>query len=532
LGTGYNTFSYTFDEYFNADFYNHSMTETYFDRAHNNLLDIASSMGTVGLVSYLMIMLSALIYFIKIYLFSRKNEKYALEEKKSIAENSDTLAIKALHMNPKKRKKLEKKLRWKDKEERGGDGNSLRKKQSSILASFINFSSSNHLLALIALFALLVAYFVQNLAIFDTYITYLALMVFLAFIRFLYMDVKGKTKREKEREEKKEGKVKKKMPAWLEYALLTVLFIVTGVFMYKLNISTFKAHSQAIAGYSQVYQGEAQKGLDTFKKGMDTEVLLQTPLQRDPRSSFIKLVLNNSQVLQNLSDEEKIEYYNELLVLNSHNIKSSSDHSVYLLQEAQIFNEMANLYKKTEDEDKTKLYKEKALQYVTSAIEASPERIKQYWMKGQILIDLGQEKLGLEQWQKAIELNENYGESYCQYSQAYLILGQEEEAWKQMDKCISSGGLRTYAQKAVLAKAVQHYQGKGDYEKIISTYHRYAELANSVDIWQSLAELYTQEENWQEAKISAQKALELAPFGEKRNSIKVFLDIVEGKINE
>jgi O-antigen ligase len=521
LGTGYNTFSYTFDKHFKADFYNHSMTETYFDRAHNNLLDIASSMGTVGLVAYLMIMFSALIYFIKIYLFSRKKEKLLKKEELKADEGSDVLDTKALKMNSKKRKKLEKKLRLKKREKRGEDNN--------LRGLYINFSSSNHLLAIIALFSLLVAYFVQNLAIFDTYITYLALMVFLAFLRFLYMDIRGKVKKEEELKVKAENK---KMPAYLEYVLLVLFFILMAIFMYKLNISTFKAHSQAILGYSQVYQGEAHKGLDTFVKGMKTDALLSTPLQRDPRSSFIKLVLNNSQVLKNLSDEEKIEYYNKLLVLNSYNLKSTNNYNVYLLQEAQLFNKMSELYEKIADEDKAQLYKEKALQYVISAIEASPERIKQYWMKGQILIDLGQEKLGLEQWQKAIELNKNYAETYCQYGQAYLVLGQEEEAWKQIDKCISGGGLKTYAQKAVLAKVVQHYQGEGDYEKMLITYSRYAELANSADIWQSLAELYTQGENWQKAKSSAQRALELAPFGEKRNSIKVFLDIVEGKINE
>jgi len=530
LGTGYNTFSYTFDKYFDADFYNHARTETYFDRAHNNLLDIASTMGSVGLGAYLMIMLSAVIYFVKIYILSRRKEKLSKEEElreSKDLEGDDALNNKALNMNSKKRKKLEKKLRKKNK----GQG-SDKSGQGSILRSYLNFSSSNQLLALIALFSLLVAYFIQNLAVFDTYITYLGLMVFLAFLRFLYLDIRGKTKREKEREEKKEGKSNKQISAWLEYGLLVVLFIVIGVFMYKLNISTFKAHSQAIKGYTQVYQGDAKEGLDTYEKAMNSDSLLYTPLQRDPRFSFIKLIIDNPQVLKNLSDEEKIEYYNRLLVLNSYNLKSSSNYSVYLLQEAQLFNKMSELYEKTEDEDKAKLYKDKALQYVISAIEASPERIKQYWMKGQMLIDLGQEKTGLEQLQKAIELNENYGESYCQYSQAYLILGQEEEAWKQMDKCVSSGGFKTYAQKAVFAKVVQHYQGEGDYEKMVVTYRRYAELVNSVDIWQSLAELYTQEENWQEAKTSAQKALELAPFGEKRNSIKVFLDIVEGKINE
>jgi tetratricopeptide (TPR) repeat protein len=193
---------------------------------------------------------------------------------------------------------------------------------------------------------------------------------------------------------------------------------------------------------------------------------------------------------------------------------------------------MADLYEKTEDEDKSQLYKEKALEYITSAINASPERIKQYWLKGQILIDLGQKEKGLEQWQKAIDLNENFGESYCQYAQAYLIVKENEDAWQQMDKCIASGGIDSYDQKSVLAMVVKHYQAEGDFDKAITAYSRYAELVNSADVWQSLAELYTQEERWQEAKSSALRALELATDDKKRNSIEVFLDIVEKRLGE
>jgi O-antigen ligase/tetratricopeptide (TPR) repeat protein len=544
LGTGYNTFSYTFDKHFKADFYNHSMTETYFDRAHNNLLDIASSMGSIGLGAYLMIMISALIYFIKIFKFSRKAETEAWREKKELeVEEAESLSTKALKMSKKKQKKLEKKLRKKGKgiSSDSSNLNNRKRAESSVLSSYLNFSSSNHLLALIALFSLLVAYFVQNLAVFDTYITYLALMIFLAFIRFLYMEIKasyskngnrekGGNKKEGEdiEEEKEEKKKEKKMPVALEYILLIVLAIACALLMYKLNISTFKAHSQAIAGYSQIYRGEVNKGLDTFVSALDS----QTPLQRDPRSSLIKLILANPQLLNNLSTEEKIEYYNRLLVLNSYNLKNSSNYSVYLLQEAQLFNDMSELYKKLEDEDKTVLYKEKALEYINSAIKASPERIKQYWIKGQILIDLGKQEAGLEQWGKAIRLNENYGETYCQYAQAYLITSQEEEAWKQMDKCINSGGLNSYAQRAVLGQAVKYYQGKGDYDNLLAVYHRYAELADSAKVWQSLAEMYTEKERWQEAQTSAEKALELVEDDKLKNSIKVFLDIVERKLSE
>ncbi|MFP4514870.1 MAG: O-antigen ligase family protein [Parcubacteria group bacterium] len=510
LGTGYNTFSYTFDKHFDAEFYNHSKTETYFDRAHNNLLDIASTMGTVGLLAYLMIMISAALYLFKVYILSRRKEKEASDLD---VDDDNDIADVALKMNSKKLKKLKKKM----KKKLGYDDN----KDSANNLSYLHFSHSNELLALISLFALLVAYFVQNLAVFDTFITYLALMIFLAFIRFIYFDIKGYYNKDSEEKHKSISKT-------FEYILFIILIIIFGALMYKLNISTFKAHSQAIEGYAQTYRGEANEGLDTFVRALDS----QTELQRDPRTSLIKLVLNSPHVTNNLSDEEKIEYYNRLLVLNSYNLKTSNNYSVYLTQESQIFNKMGDLYKKLENEEKSRQYKEKALEYINMAIEASPERIKHYWLKGQTLIDLGQDDAGLEQWQKTIDLNENYGETYCQYAQAYLILGEEDKVWPQMDKCISSGGLNSYSQNAVLMRAVKHYQAEGDYEKMIVAYHRYAELVDSADVWQSLAELYTEMDNWQEAKVSALRALELVTDEKKRSSIKVFLDIVEKKLSK
>ena len=78
---------------------------------------------------------------------------------------------------------------------------------------------------------------------------------------------------------------------------------------------------------------------------------------------------------------------------------------------------------------------------------------------------------------------------------------------------------------------VKHYQAEGDFDKAITAYSRYAELVNSADVWQSLAELYIQEERWQEAKSSALRAYELVTDEKKKSSIKVFLDIVEKKLD-
>ncbi len=72
LGTGYGTFAITFDKYFDADFYNYAMHgATFFDRAHNNLVDIISTTGVLGGITYLSIFLALLYYLIINYIKGR-----------------------------------------------------------------------------------------------------------------------------------------------------------------------------------------------------------------------------------------------------------------------------------------------------------------------------------------------------------------------------------------------------------------------------------------------------------------------------
>ncbi len=65
LGTGYGNFSVTFDKFFDPKFYNYTDSETYFDRAHNNLVEVASTTGIFGLITYLTIFLAVVCYLFK-----------------------------------------------------------------------------------------------------------------------------------------------------------------------------------------------------------------------------------------------------------------------------------------------------------------------------------------------------------------------------------------------------------------------------------------------------------------------------------
>lgn len=65
LGTGLGNYAIIFDKYFTPNFYNYTRSETYFDQAHNNLIDIASTTGLLGLLGYLSIFIAVLIYLIR-----------------------------------------------------------------------------------------------------------------------------------------------------------------------------------------------------------------------------------------------------------------------------------------------------------------------------------------------------------------------------------------------------------------------------------------------------------------------------------
>jgi O-antigen ligase/Flp pilus assembly protein TadD len=121
FGTGFGNYAIIFDQYFDSHFFNYSRSESYFDRAHNNLIDIASTSGLVGLLTYLSIFAAALYYLRRSF---KRNGPYA---------GTDDLAG---------RRNLE----------------------------------------IIIILSLIAAYFIQNLVVFDSYVTYISLMIILGFI--------------------------------------------------------------------------------------------------------------------------------------------------------------------------------------------------------------------------------------------------------------------------------------------------------------------------------------------------------------
>jgi tetratricopeptide (TPR) repeat protein len=64
---GHGNYALVFDRQFEGEFYHFSKGEDYFDRAHNNIVEIATTTGLIGLAAYLFMFSWAVIYLIKAY---------------------------------------------------------------------------------------------------------------------------------------------------------------------------------------------------------------------------------------------------------------------------------------------------------------------------------------------------------------------------------------------------------------------------------------------------------------------------------
>ena len=307
FGTGLGNFSITFDKYFNPKFYNYTTSETYFDRAHNNLIEIASTAGLAGLLTYLAIFVAVFYYLFK------------------------------------------------------GLKTGLIKTYQFILLS-----------------CLIIAYFVQNLAVFDSLVTYISLMVMLAYIYFLSQPPAAT--------EEQEAKTLDSQ----EVISLAVAGLVAVLIIFQFNLKPYWMLDGTIAGQMALAQGEVVKGIEEYKKAL----AYNTILDRDSRSSLINSVAANSFVLTRIDLARAKEILDYVIKQAEANVKYNPADSMMQMQLAMILNTASVFY--TDDLTKFYFYSDRALEAINKSIAASPGRVTIYFSKTQIYIMRGEKEKAIE----------------------------------------------------------------------------------------------------------------------------------------
>lgn len=423
LGTGYGNYAITFDKYFDPMFYIYTPTETYFDRAHNNLVDIASTGGLLSLLTYLSILAAAFYYLIK----GRQEEKISNSE-------------------------------------------------------------------FILLVCLLVAYFVQNLAVFDSLVTYISLMMTLGYIYWLV------NSKEEENLELSRGLENK------ELAILILSGLVILSITYQYNIRVYQMLNGTIKGQTEFAKGNILAGLEEYKKALN----YKTPLDRDSRASLINFLNSNQNQLLAMDKTQAKEIADYIVNLAEENVKLNLFDSMMQMQLAQALNTAA--ITNSDNASKFTFYSDRALKAIDESIKASPKRVTVYFSKAQIYLTRNDKNNAIETLKYAVNLNEQYPESSCYLAKVQIYFGQEPEGYKMLDKCLEFGGAGYLSPADFVKKAINYYAGKKDNPHLLKLYERLASLeSNNANIFAVLSQLYAQNGEKEKAIQAAEKAAELDP---------------------
>lgn len=398
LGVGFGNYASVFDRYFQAKFYDYSRGDTYFDRAHNNLIDIVSTSGLIGLLAYLSIFVAVVIYLLRLL----KEDRHNFEP--------------------------------------------------------------------IILIGLFTAYFIQNLAVFDSLVTYIGLMISLAYIYYLINP------------ETEAKETEKKMPEFTALIIGSILVLIVTNYC---NIRPWQTFQGVIKGYSAFAQAQTMEGIAIYKDAFKNNLALD----RDGKTALINSIISNPKMILTLPVDQGKEVIDYAISLAQDNLKNNPQDSLMQLQLSQI-NSIGYSLKIT-DQSVLDAYYNAALKAVDASIGASPERIPVYFMKANILIADKRYDEAVAVVNSAIEFNPNFPDTYCQLYRIYGLKKDAKSAQVNGDKCIDLKGAEILGMTNDFLTLLNHYYETKDWTRsLIMGKQLVIFQPENAQAWNFLADVY------------------------------------------
>lgn len=445
FGTGFGNYAIIFDRHFDSKFFNYAKTETYFDRAHNNLVDIISTTGLVGFLAYLSIFVAAAYYLTRLF---------------------------------------------KTNGSRVGTGDEGGKRNLEVML----------------IVSLLVAYFIQNLAVFDSFVTYIGLMIILGYIYWLVEGQKEETE-----DIETDRKYFLTISARWEWTTIIILLFVTFLFTNQYNLKPWRMFEGAIVGYGDMAEGRFSEGIAAYR-----QALVGTPLDRDGAVTLINMVTSNPNLLDSLTADEAQSSLDYIIYLAEKNASFNPQDSLMQMQLSQAYDTAARFY--YQELEKFNYYSSRSIEAIDRAIENSPGRAPVYLVKAQMQLFRGENAEAIQTTEYAISLNTEYPEGYCRLAQFYMFIdSKDKKAIKDdknigtaLGKCVDLGGADDINSGTLLVASLNYFTSNNDYPRALKLAQRLATLSsNDAKIWLNLGKLYLIAGDANGANTASQRAFAL-----------------------
>jgi len=433
FGWGPENFNIVFLKFFNpCVFLNKCGGEVWFDRAHNIVFDTLSTMGIVGTVSYMLMMGAA--FFGVLLAFNKKRKK--AEESKSYYEMS--------------------------------------------------------LYPYLGMAVLLVAYFVQNLTVFDMISSYMIFFLSLAFIYFL-IESNPVTQQIERGEGKTFDFLNNKIGTLL---VLAIVIFGSSAVLYLTNMDPYHSATRIV----DIIRAEdlAQKK-ELFEDALDTYMY-----KYETREQFTQQLLRETST----AGQKNKEVLEASLKLGEDEMeKSLRENSLDFRPHLFLGRLYSADYRATRDQTKLQA----AERVLNKAIELSPTNQQGYWYMTEVRLAQGREEDAYDLFRKAIELEPELGLSYWYFGMTYKMRGEYQEALEQVSLA-EENGYRWREQASGLKEVIDIHQALGNHQEAANLYEEAAEIEpDNVMIWVGLAQAYSNAGRVEEAREAALKAKELDP---------------------
>jgi len=359
---------------------------------------------------------------------------------------------------------------------------------------------------------LIVAYFVQNLAVFDSFATYLYFMMILGFIYFIGLN--GEL-------DNKENKITKT----LKYIVLP-LSLIFGVVAIVNNINSMTMIKETITAYGQTYSNGLVTGSSKFAEVFK----YRTGLERDAREAYINLVLESSDQILKATSSAEAEGAMLLAVTAAEANKAyNPNDNLILTRLAKVYDLTGRFYLYENNSEKGSYYSNLALNTLDRAIEVSPGRIPLYLTKANLLMNFGKNDETIATIEYAKNLNTDMPESYCQLANVYFIFKDFDNFLSNLKICQEKGGFSLMNWEDFLTSVENYYYSVKDYKNLASFYeiviNSQADDENKVSLLSTLAMVYFEDGNWDMAETTA---LKITTINQSyANDVNTFLQTVK-----
>ena len=396
LGWGMENYHAAFNQYFDASYYDIVKTGTYFDKAHNIIVELLVTNGVLGLLSYLLL-----------------------------------LGVMAYHIA------------------RRRDG------KAGVTAA--------------ALLALLAAYVVQNIFVFDTVVTYLAFFLTLGYVYHLHTDGAMQL----------DNAPAPRFSSALPIAALALALAVAGYLVIWQNIQPARS-----AYYMRHALNEANKRPYRYA---DFSALLRRSLSFGTiwdaeyiieYTTFYKQLREQSDVDTGavLPDVKFIAAVGERYLPHSHN-------------DAKFISQLAGIYELVYEYGQNEDDLTRAEDLIQQAIALSPGRVFYYHILAQIYEFNGRDEQALATLETARALNDNLGQTYWALGIMYSKLSRHDEAITAVREAVKRRVKIDNADSIV--EIVPIFEQEKDYESALFLYRQLLDAdKTNTDYYAKIAALY------------------------------------------